>query len=341
VDPSNPEIAPSYAPWKVFKNEYYEKRGYTVASKDWKEWSDLPEGPFKYLGVKVDPDHVTNHGPVWSFFSDWKTAIPAAVCLSLPLWMFNILPPLDERSELGLITICAGWVALKQAGPMFRSWKRTRVAAKVKALLAHEKELNDEIATSIDSFAAGASVVDYIKIVNGADRSLRGLEAAAATKRVLAAQRDALVHQLDYLVTLQSSGAADADAKVLRSARSLVESQLEKDASLQQKSIESAIKGLRDGVFADEVVTPLFSKALEKAAADLKAQPAAKPMTNAQQIDIFRKRFGFTEDAVSESTLKRAASDPAALAVLTGKVGGKSPAVGMPYVLKPAIAYAK
>lgn len=36
VDPSNPEISPSFAPWKSFKNEYYEKRGYTVASKDWK-----------------------------------------------------------------------------------------------------------------------------------------------------------------------------------------------------------------------------------------------------------------------------------------------------------------
>jgi hypothetical protein len=47
------------------------------------EWSDLPE-PFKYLGVRVNPDHVLNHGPVWKFMSDWRTAIPAAMCLSLP-----------------------------------------------------------------------------------------------------------------------------------------------------------------------------------------------------------------------------------------------------------------
>lgn len=58
------------------------------------------------------------------------------------------------------------------------------------------------------------------------------------------------------------------------------------------------------------------------------------------QVEIFRKRFGFGEDAVSEETLAKATADPAALAVLTGKVGGKTPTVGMPYTLKPAIAYA-
>lgn len=198
--------------------------------------------------------------------------------------MFNILPPLDERSELGLIVLCAGWVALKQAGPMFRSWKRTRVAVKVKALLNHERELNDEITSSIESFQAGASVVDYIKIVNTADRALRGLEAEATSKRVIAAQRDALVGQLDYLVQVASSGAADRDAHILRTARAAVESTLEKDAALQQKAIESAIKSLKEGIFADDLVVPLFNKALEKAAADLKAQPAAKPLSNPQQV---------------------------------------------------------
>ncbi len=47
------------------------------------EWSDLPEGPLKYMGVKVDPAHVAP-GPVWSFFADWRTGVPAAFCLSLP-----------------------------------------------------------------------------------------------------------------------------------------------------------------------------------------------------------------------------------------------------------------
>ena len=34
--PDNFQIAPTIIPWKEYKNEYYEKRGYNVASKDWK-----------------------------------------------------------------------------------------------------------------------------------------------------------------------------------------------------------------------------------------------------------------------------------------------------------------
>jgi hypothetical protein len=40
-------------PWKAYKNAHYEKRGFTLAGKDWHQWEDLPEGPLKYAGVKV------------------------------------------------------------------------------------------------------------------------------------------------------------------------------------------------------------------------------------------------------------------------------------------------
>lgn len=36
VDATNFEIAPSTIPWKGYKNEYFEKRGYKVAPKEWK-----------------------------------------------------------------------------------------------------------------------------------------------------------------------------------------------------------------------------------------------------------------------------------------------------------------
>jgi hypothetical protein len=44
---------------------------------------------------------------------------------------------------------------------------------------------------------------------------------------------------------------------------------------------------------------------------------------------------------VTADALKAAAKDAAARAVLVGKVGGAEPTVGAPFVLKPAIAYAK
>ena len=39
---------------------------------------------FQHLGVRVDPAHVLNHGPVWKFFSDWRTALPASFLMTLP-----------------------------------------------------------------------------------------------------------------------------------------------------------------------------------------------------------------------------------------------------------------
>lgn len=155
VNPEDPVIAPTIIPWQEYKNERYAKRGFTIAPKEWKEWSDLPEGPFKYLGVKVNPDHVLNHGPVWKFFSDWRTGLPAAFALTMPLWMFNILPGFDEKTELSLIVFSAGLLAIKTAGPFFRQFKRSRVAARVKALLAHESALNAEITEAIDAYKAG------------------------------------------------------------------------------------------------------------------------------------------------------------------------------------------
>lgn len=129
--------------------------------------------PFKYLGVKVNPADVENAGPVWKFFSDWKTAVPASILLTLPAWMFGYLPPVDERFELAMITMGAGWVIIGAAGPLFRQFKSSRVAVKVKALLGHEAELNATIATATDAFAAGAQVPEYIRMVNAGERALR------------------------------------------------------------------------------------------------------------------------------------------------------------------------
>ena len=152
------------------------QRGLPVAEAGWKEWSDLPVGdkvPYKYLGVKVNPADVETAGPIMSFFSDWKKAVPASILLTLPLWMFNYLPPVDERFELAMITLGAGWVIVGAAGPLFRQFKSSRVAVKVKALLQHESELNATIASATEAFAAGAKVPEYIRVVNAGERALR------------------------------------------------------------------------------------------------------------------------------------------------------------------------
>jgi hypothetical protein len=142
---------------------------------------------------------------------------------------------------------------------------------------------------------------------------------------------------------VQQGGAADADLVVAKIARESVEASLEKDSALQQASINSAIRALKEGVLvaSDDIVGPLFAEKQRKARADLAAKPSAKPMTNAHQIDLFNKRFGYVEATVSSATLERASKDAAALAVLTGKVGGKTPVVGMPYAIKSPILFTK
>ena len=87
--------------------------------------------------------------------------------------MFNYLPPVDERFELALITIGAGWVIIGAAGPMFRAFKRSRVEVKVKALAKHEADLNETIATASEAYTAGAKVPEYIRMVNAGERALR------------------------------------------------------------------------------------------------------------------------------------------------------------------------
>jgi len=225
---------------------------------------------------------------------------------------------------------------------MLRAFKRSRVAARVKALLAAESDLNAEIADALDSFKAGSSVVGYAKAVNGAERALRALEAEAATRRMRAAQADAMTAQLAFLQTLQAGSAQGADAAVAKAARASVEAALETDARAQQATVEAAIKALAAGsAAADDTVAPLYARALEAARKAVTAQPAAKPFASAAIQDIFRKRFGLTDDAVTPAALAAASKDPVAAALLAGKCGGVAPAVGVKFVVKPAIMYGK
>lgn len=212
-----------------------------------------------------------------------------------------------------------------------------------RALYEAEKSLNDEINRASEVFKSGLAIPETIKTVHAAERALRAVEAAAATRKIAIANRDELVAQLDYLVSLKNSAAGETGAAVVKTARAAVESSLEKDAAVQQKSIEAAIKALKEGNSnpQDDVIAPLFAKAVESATASLASKTTSNPFTSPQQIEMFKKRFGYVEETVSESTLSRSKTDKALLANLTGKVGGKAPAVGDKYVLKAPISYLK
>lgn len=300
MDPSNPVIAPSAIPWREYKNEHYTKRGYTLAEKDWTEWKDLP-APYKYLGVKVDPKHVEGSGFLWKAMGDWKLAVPAALLVAMPLWMTGNLPGFDERLELSLITILAGTVISKEVAPIFKNWRKSSLEPKIKGLYDAEKALNDEISHTMSVFQSGGAIPETMRVVNAAERALRKLEATAATHKAQIAARDAMVAQLDYLVSLKGAAAGETGSAVVKAAGAAVEAAFAKDAALQQKSIEAAIKALKEGVVApaDDSVTPAFASALADAQKDAakKAATSANPFTQASNVEIFNKRFGFGADS--------------------------------------------
>ena len=164
-----------------------------------------------------------------------------------------------------------------------------------RALLAREKRQNERIAAAIAHDKLGVAIPETMKMVHDAERALRKLEVAASNVKARNAARDAAVAELDYLVQLKASAAGATGSATVREASAAVASAFEKDAALQQRSIEAAIKALREGsqAPADDVVAPTFTAALAAARRDAAAKPASNPFKSAAQRETFDKRFGY------------------------------------------------
>jgi len=284
--------------------------------------------------VKVNPKDVEDAGFLWKAMYDWKLAVPAALLVAMPLWMTGNLPGFDERLELSLITILAGTAISKEVGPMFKAMKEKALETKnkcvhwfvlpppfaplsthltkfpltllllfyplphpttLRALYEAEAGLNKEIERAIEVFRAGQSIPETMKMVHSGERALAKLEASAATLRAKNALRDATVAELDYLVQLKTSAAGETGGAVSRAATAATVSAFEKDAGLQQKSIESAIKALSSGswTLSEDIVAPTYKASLAAAKAEVSAKPASNPFKSAAQRETFDKRFGY------------------------------------------------
>ncbi len=145
----------------------------------------------------------------------------------------------------------------------------------------------------MEIFKAGQGIPETMRIVHAGERALSKLEAAAASTRARNYLRDATVAELDYLVQLKSSAAGETGTAVQRSATAAATAAFEKDAALQQRSIESAIKALKEGSQGEDLVAPAFAAALAAAKAEAAAKPASNPFKSAAQKETFDKRFGY------------------------------------------------
>jgi hypothetical protein len=129
--------------------------------------------------------------------------------------------------------------------------------------------------------------------VHAGERALAKLEAAAASMRARNYLRDATLAELEYLVQLKNSAAGETGSAVLRAATANTAAAFEKDAALQQKSIEAAIAALKSGSTGEDLVAPAFKAALASAKAEAAAKPASNPFKSAAQRETFDKRFGY------------------------------------------------
>ena len=155
--------------------------------------------------------------------------------------------------------------------------------------------MNDEIARSTEVFKAGQGIPETMKAVHAGERALAALEASAASIRARNYLRDATLAELQYLVQLKQSAAGETGSAIIRSATAAATSAFEKDSALQQKSIEAAIKALKEGStsLGDDLVAPAFKAALATAKSEAAAKPASNPFKSAAQRETFEKRFGY------------------------------------------------
>ena len=147
----------------------------------------------------------------------------------------------------------------------------------------------------MEVFKAGQSIPETMKVVHAGERALSALEASAASLRARNALRDATVAELEYLVQLKASAAGETGASVGRAATAATVSAFEKDAALQQKSIEAALKALKEGslTLSEDVVAPTYRAALAAAQKEASAVATTNPFKSAAQRETFDKRFGY------------------------------------------------
>ena len=166
--------------------------------------------------------------------------------------------------------------------------------------------------------------------MNTGERALRKLEAAAASSNVKVTEVKRMQEMLEYLSTLQGASAAgQADTAAVLAHRA-AEAKLESDASMQQATIADAIAALKAGGMpqAGNTTEKLFAAEFESVKKNPpKADPAVAAAQKQRDNDIFAKRFGFVDRAVTETMMTKAKAEPAAWAVLSAKTGGE-PKVG-------------
>merc|ERR1719223_46025 len=330
IDKENPLHAPDG--FRTWRNIGYRN----LAPAGWQEWEDLP-APYNRYPVKVDPKDVENPGFLWKTFTDWKTGIPLAGLLSLPLFVFDVVI-IDERFELMLIFWTTVALFNKQFGSTVKGAITSQIDEIREELESAESKYTTSLEECVDTYHRAKDVPQYLALLNEGERALRAAEAAARTRQMHIDERNRMEEMLDYLIMVKDSRDSQVSDEVTSTARMAAESALTADSKLQEATLTNAIAALTSSSVTDSVVEDLYQQEFAKAQAAATKKLAESGKASANDRELFAKRFGFAAE-VTEDMMTKAENDPAAMALLTAKVGGATPSVGMKLTQKMPIDY--
>lgn len=327
IDKENPLYAPDA--WDEWMNTGYKN----LASKDHREWKDLPF-PYKYYDVKVDPADVESKGLLWNIFTDWRTALPATGLLALPMYIYDVFV-LDERVMLALITWFTFGILRTQVGPSIGAGMKQTALDEAQEIYDVDSAYRSALKKTATAHLNVLDLVKDLQAKHAADRALKVLEAKAASREVKVEQTMKMKAMLDYMILAKAETVAAAQESVVDSSFKFVADQLVNDAKFQQQSINDALETLGgEKQFGDMAVVTSFLNKMNSTVDEMTAAGVPEDVRERQR-ELFGKKFGFA-DAVTQAMIDNAKSNPKEWAALSAKVGG-TPTVGAPITYKMPI----
>jgi hypothetical protein len=226
VDRTNPQVAPS--PFEEWKEAGYSN----VAPKDWKHWEGVDDEHLKHFPVQLDPKDVADRGLFWNVFTNYKTAIPAAIMIGFPLIGQGHIH-MDWHVEAAAIfwTVLYGVSAATSSG-MYNAISSDSEAKRADVVAA-ESLYTKAIHSTMLAHERAVALPHVMEELNTALAGLHEQEARAATMHVKLEHRQKMVDMLDYLVATQGRDEEGTDL-VITSAIDATESKLATDKAFAQ-----------------------------------------------------------------------------------------------------------
>jgi hypothetical protein len=274
----------------------------------------------------------------WNLFTDYKTALPAILVIGFPLIGQGHVH-MDWHVEAAGIFWTVAYALSAVAGSTVYEAISSSPLARMAEVRASEAKYENALESALQVHKRAMVLPAVVDQLNVALADLHKAEAVAATQSVKISHRNKMVSMLDYLVSSQQQ-TGDATDTVITSTVSAVEAKLNTDKALAQKILDEAVDSFVSGSSNFGTLRAEFVKQLAAFEANPPQEAGSDAMSEEDKLrELFTKRFGFTETTVTQATLEKAQRSKAAMAYLTARCGGVTPAVGVKITERMPIDY--